>query len=93
MIGGDSAKVAGRENIASQVVNFADKLATQMIDLNNRVYEKLGPISAPDVPLNKEKVDRVEEAWPSYFAQLREFFRTIESNIGNINRAIDRMEV
>lgn len=85
---------AVKESVAGKLLNMAKELVDQSQKTNDRVGDRLMPISRegrlPDLP---QKLVVVPEEWPKYFSEVREELFAIKANIIAIDRAIDRLEI
>ncbi len=69
------------------------QLQERILKIKERALEKLEPVAMPDSPRPAACEEKIAEAWPPYFAEMRDVIRMTHSYLDVIEGLLDRVEL
>lgn len=93
-VGGMSTgKGPEREPVATEILRAAEGLHKRACSLNDRMANKLSPITRDLGPAEDNAPGCAERCIPPFFEQLRQNFRMIEIYLNGMEDTLDRVEL
>jgi hypothetical protein len=72
---------------------MAERVGIHSAKVDTEVGQRLMPVSHCAPPEAMEQPKQLDEQWPPFFAELRDYLRQIDANLSRIEDSVRRVEV